>query len=216
MTEREKEREREAVWEERDKGSDILHNQRHHQEYNTVYLRIALKMAAAKPPPAKRKSAASTPKRAKKTPTGGLFGSVAIIISIVVVVIVGVIMGVDMSDIEGLVNSFKMMMGGTGACGLSMMTLAKESASATKPLFTLSTSDTKSSSFGIKSSRVVYDNKTAAATVVVDSVSGTIIDIVEGDDDELLSLVSYVADFGDLVIMPGLVDAHVHCNEVTG
>ena len=63
-------------------------------------------------------------------------------------------------------------------------------------------------SFAISSSRVITPRGQIAASIVIEN--GKIAQIVEGNDapDEM-SCISY----GDLVISPGLVDAHVHINE---
>ncbi len=54
----------------------------------------------------------------------------------------------------------------------------------------------------LRSNRVVVDGETRPATVRW--VDGVVVDIGEGQADQ---------DFGDLVILPGLVDSHVHVNE---
>lgn len=54
----------------------------------------------------------------------------------------------------------------------------------------------------ISSSRVVIDGETRPATVVVES--GSIVAVEDGRRGR---------DLGDLVVMPGLVDSHVHVNE---
>ena len=71
----------------------------------------------------------------------------------------------------------------------------------------------------ISSTRVVIEGAIIPATIVFSSITGKILDIFE---DEILSekdlrlrsydVVSY-RNFGSLVIMPGLVDSHVHLNE---
>ncbi|HEV8238979.1 MAG TPA: allantoinase AllB [Thermoanaerobaculia bacterium] len=59
-----------------------------------------------------------------------------------------------------------------------------------------------------RSRRVVVDQAIVPASVVVED--GVVAAL--GGHDEPPSL-SEVVDFGDLVLMPGLVDTHVHCNE---
>lgn len=71
----------------------------------------------------------------------------------------------------------------------------------------------------ISSSRVVIEGAIIPATIVFSRITGKILDIFK---DEVLSekdlrlrsydVVSY-RNFGSLVIMPGLVDSHVHLNE---
>ena len=62
--------------------------------------------------------------------------------------------------------------------------------------------------FAIKSSRVVTPTGEIEASIVIEN--GTITQIV--DDDHLPNDISCTA-YGDLVISPGLIDAHVHINE---
>ena len=67
---------------------------------------------------------------------------------------------------------------------------------------------TSSAPFAIKSSRVVTPQGEIAASIVIEN--GKITQIVEGDAEPAgMECTSY----GDLVISPGLVDAHVHINE---
>lgn len=54
----------------------------------------------------------------------------------------------------------------------------------------------------IRSSRVVLEDRVAPASIRFED--GLVVDVSEGTAD---------IDFGDLVIMPGLVDTHVHVNE---
>ena len=61
--------------------------------------------------------------------------------------------------------------------------------------------------FGLKSQRVLIDGAEVAATVVIEQ--GRISGIVEADVDPGC----HVEDLGNLVLMPGLVDTHVHINE---
>lgn len=70
----------------------------------------------------------------------------------------------------------------------------------------------------IASSKVVLDGKIEPATIVFSAVSGKILDIFNGvvsEDDKLLAHydVKSYRDFTPFVIMPGLVDSHVHLNE---
>ena len=64
------------------------------------------------------------------------------------------------------------------------------------------------SKFAIVSSRVVTDGRTIPAAVVIQD--DTIIDVV--DPAELPDGI-HIQDFGDLIVSPGLIDAHVHVNE---
>ncbi|KAA8909233.1 hypothetical protein TRICI_004604 [Trichomonascus ciferrii] len=71
----------------------------------------------------------------------------------------------------------------------------------------------------ITSTRVLLDGELVPAVVIYSTASGKIVDIVTSTNavDRNLKLklhgVSSVKDVGDLVVMPGLVDAHVHLNE---
>lgn len=70
----------------------------------------------------------------------------------------------------------------------------------------------------ISSSRVVIDGSVVPATIIYSSTSGKIIDILDSvlaNDDPLLSKydVKSYRDLSPFVIMPGLVDSHVHLNE---
>ncbi|EAU91207.2 allantoinase [Coprinopsis cinerea okayama7 len=60
-----------------------------------------------------------------------------------------------------------------------------------------------------------HDNP-VPATILVDQVSGKIVDVKQGlstkEDFEASTISSWI-DAGDLVVLPGLVDAHVHLNE---
>jgi allantoinase len=58
---------------------------------------------------------------------------------------------------------------------------------------------------GVRSTRVVLPDGIRPATIVI---RGGRIEAVRGDDHEADAL-----DAGDLVVLPGLVDTHVHCNE---
>ena len=62
--------------------------------------------------------------------------------------------------------------------------------------------------FAIRSRRVITGDSMRPATVLIEA--GKIVDIV---DWESTSLACRVHDIGDLVLMPGLVDTHVHINE---
>src|SRR6185437_14395226 len=62
--------------------------------------------------------------------------------------------------------------------------------------------------FAIRSTRVVTPTGVHAASVMVDH--GRVADVA-GHDDALHACP--VLDVGDLVVMPGLVDTHVHVNE---
>lgn len=72
----------------------------------------------------------------------------------------------------------------------------------------------------IRSSRVVLEgNSPVPAAILVDREKGKIAQVVVGDDlvqgklfEDFGSDVE-VKDYGDLVIMPGLVDSHVHVND---
>lgn len=73
-------------------------------------------------------------------------------------------------------------------------------------------------SSAISSSHVVVDGNIIPATIVFSTTSGKIIDILEGVlpcQDALLAQydVQNYRDMSPLVIMPGLVDSHVHLNE---
>ncbi len=65
----------------------------------------------------------------------------------------------------------------------------------------------QSSMFGIKSKRVLLDGEFKAATVLVNN--GVICDISAYDSQSDCT----VDDVGSLVVMPGIVDSHVHINE---
>ena len=67
---------------------------------------------------------------------------------------------------------------------------------------------TSDASFAIKSSRVITPQGEVAATIVIEN--GTIIRIVEGDDAPAEKACT---SYGNSVISPGLVDAHVHIND---
>ena len=69
-------------------------------------------------------------------------------------------------------------------------------------------SDPAGSKFAIVSSRVVTDGRTIPAAVVIED--DTIIDVRH--PAELPDGIR-IEDFGDLVVSPGLIDAHVHINE---
>ena len=71
-----------------------------------------------------------------------------------------------------------------------------------------STSADSSSKFAIISSRVVTGGRTTPAAVVIQD--DTIIDVV--DPAELPKGIQ-IEDVGELVVSPGLIDAHVHINE---
>jgi allantoinase len=68
----------------------------------------------------------------------------------------------------------------------------------------------------ITSNRVVLDENrdTSPATLEISPVSGKLVAIHhrKASADEYLSMVEFL-DYGDLVIMPGLVDCHVHIDE---
>ena len=64
-------------------------------------------------------------------------------------------------------------------------------------------------SFALKSSRVVMGHRTAPGTLIIRGEK--IVDILEPDDE--LSADIPLDDLGEKVIMPGLVDTHVHINE---
>lgn len=73
-------------------------------------------------------------------------------------------------------------------------------------------------SSAIASSRVVIDGAVVPATVVYSNTSGKIIEIfpeVLSENDPLIVKydIQSIRDFTPHVIMPGLVDAHVHLNE---
>lgn len=67
------------------------------------------------------------------------------------------------------------------------------------------------------SKRVVLENSTIPAIILVENE--IIINIINGlIDDEKVNLINkykniVIEDFGDLVLMAGIVDSHVHLNE---
>lgn len=71
----------------------------------------------------------------------------------------------------------------------------------------------------ISSTRVVIENTIVPATIVFSSVTGKILEIFKNEvlpkNDSRLGPYNVVSfrNFGSLVIMPGLVDSHVHLNE---
>jgi len=65
------------------------------------------------------------------------------------------------------------------------------------------------SKFAVRSRRVVTPQAVAEATVLI--ADGTIIDLLFGSSEAPAGFA--VEDCGDAVIMPGLVDSHVHVNE---
>lgn len=73
-------------------------------------------------------------------------------------------------------------------------------------------------SIAISSNKVVIDGSLCPATIIYSQTSGKIIDIIPSvlsPKDPILSSydVSNYRQFGSHIIMPGLVDAHVHLNE---
>ena len=83
--------------------------------------------------------------------------------------------------------------------------------------------DGAASTFGVRSNRVVFSRGGDSSTFVVEPATivvegGKVVKVVTGDDldwaaDEYSELVAHILDFGSLVVMPGFVDVHVHCNE---
>lgn len=71
----------------------------------------------------------------------------------------------------------------------------------------------------ISSNKVMLNGEPVPAVVIYNTETGKIIDIVTQDQDKEQKLKAHgvepenVRDIGDLVLMPGLVDAHVHLNE---
>ncbi|KAA8917533.1 hypothetical protein TRICI_000316 [Trichomonascus ciferrii] len=76
-----------------------------------------------------------------------------------------------------------------------------------------------SSNQAISSNKVVINDEIIPAVIVYSTASGVIVDVITSTDlvERTMKLKLYgittVRDFGDMVIMPGLVDAHVHLNE---
>ncbi|ODV98221.1 hypothetical protein PACTADRAFT_31625 [Pachysolen tannophilus NRRL Y-2460] len=76
-------------------------------------------------------------------------------------------------------------------------------------------------SYAISSTKVVIDGNVIAATIIFSSKNGKILHIVKGEvlsqDDSILAKFGVFPDdyrnLAPYVIMPGLVDAHVHLNE---
>jgi allantoinase len=68
------------------------------------------------------------------------------------------------------------------------------------------------SQFGLASRRVVFPDGVRPAAVLIDG--GKIAGVIEGKFEQIYVPRGYgVEDLGDLVIAPGLIDAHVHINE---
>lgn len=69
----------------------------------------------------------------------------------------------------------------------------------------------------ITSNRVMVNNKLVPAVVVYSTATGKIVEVItdmaEKDAKLKVHNVTNVRDVGSLVVMPGLVDAHVHLNE---
>ena len=65
----------------------------------------------------------------------------------------------------------------------------------------------------LSSTQVFYQDQLQPATVLIDQ--GLIVDVVIGKDMSQYQIPEHClrVDHGDLVIMPGLVDSHVHINE---
>jgi allantoinase len=68
----------------------------------------------------------------------------------------------------------------------------------------------------VRSSKVVLPNQgIGPATILIDTATGKIVDVHAGSASVggVEEKVQEVIDYGDLVIMPGLVDSHVHVND---